>query len=620
MSHLIYAGIVLEGIKTRRFEITPIYDDSGIDLLYQKIQIEVQCIFNPAATSYPSSGQLPGITVQAVKQILMTPRNQLVFDNGVNVITSPQAFVPIDIDWGPFPDFCNIEVINGVSTWIVSYGVTTFANDCLRVGLPVLSNRWGQEWSVDQNMRTHITTTGKCVLAADTLALSALNPHTLVNAIVPYVLPYFRRERLTIGLDPQGTSIVYSCEDIETYYSLGTLADPNSVASKYSVTSFEVGYTQQTAQKNDSGLALPVIRCTLDGVVYGHTFAGKGQLVAFVLDLVIEKLYNNAIQVGGQPPLMCDFNIRQSLNSPEVHFSVSTFNLPGPQAPAPLTNVLFIEPIQMIPDSGTNPQLHWGGVIQYKNPTYTAYLQSLLAACVIPCNLAIPYGAFQTTTMCGGPAAYSYITTVPTKVFTPTSYNQPYPSYYNPNNNYMYGEYDIRVKYESHYNIIAAPTTAPSSLSPYTVNTIPVSKGSINSDNSAAVPYWSDQQYNNRNPSAIMAVGNPTSTMTFTWSGTRAGAPPLIPHPKIDASSAVLVHSIVEPAAPQLAPDGNILLWSVSGEYTYALPIPIIPGDNLYTGICPYLVLNFNTTTIPAASFCVGGIIDDGGGNYQQNS
>src|SRR5215472_10576771 len=57
--HLYYNGVHLQLERTSAVDITPVYDASGMDLLYRKITVAMVCVWNPLATCSNAGGFIP---------------------------------------------------------------------------------------------------------------------------------------------------------------------------------------------------------------------------------------------------------------------------------------------------------------------------------------------------------------------------------------------------------------------------------------------------------------------------------------------------------------------------------------------------------------------------------
>ena len=106
----------------------------------------IRGIYNPAATAYvltpngpriapPNSGIQAPTTDIAIRYALMTPRRQLVYTAGGQMVLMSPWFVPgalgvmVDDDNGPNPIECNVTAIPGGKTFLVDYVVATKVNE-----------------------------------------------------------------------------------------------------------------------------------------------------------------------------------------------------------------------------------------------------------------------------------------------------------------------------------------------------------------------------------------------------------------------------------------------------------------------------------------------------------
>src|SRR5271166_3220238 len=110
MSQFIYNNIEFKLVKTNSVERIARHSDDKSQYMWTDFIIDLQFIYNPAATSYlpgavQSYGQLPMVTDTSIRFYLLQPRQPLLYEEGGIVILSIQSNLPnggaIDCENGP---------------------------------------------------------------------------------------------------------------------------------------------------------------------------------------------------------------------------------------------------------------------------------------------------------------------------------------------------------------------------------------------------------------------------------------------------------------------------------------------------------------------------------------
>jgi hypothetical protein len=220
--HLNYNGVDLQIEHTADVSITPVMDQTGLDLLYQRVTVSMICVWNPWATASfggatlvntgsnntnaaPLTGRAGdrlGVSLANLRQVLLTPQQPLkiwlgadrVWDvparavgaapggqgagaGGLGGMGTPQTqnstgVAPPGVEYqfacdpagGPFPEECRILEIVGDKTAVVQYRITFHVTDCSNY---VLSNRWRTTSHTGPDWLTTRITEGRAVMRLD---------------------------------------------------------------------------------------------------------------------------------------------------------------------------------------------------------------------------------------------------------------------------------------------------------------------------------------------------------------------------------------------------------------------------------------------------------------------
>lgn len=238
MSILTYNGITLPYPISTQFDQQAVYDDSGTDLMYTKIVIQVECVINSAymAQIYPSyaDADVPdnAAAIMAwMRSQLLVPRKSLSFKCGTFELL-PKRLAGnagyVDAKNGPRPIDCVPIRLNSV-TFLLRYHIEAhyWENNELnrdgwsitnKPGSPAVSHRWEESVSMDNCMVTTKTRKGTVVLRTD-------NPQGLVAddlrstmATLGLANGYLRKSS-NYAVTPDGTKLHYTITD-EEYFKL----------------------------------------------------------------------------------------------------------------------------------------------------------------------------------------------------------------------------------------------------------------------------------------------------------------------------------------------------------------------------------------------------------------
>ena len=275
--HVWYNGVNLQLERTSDVSITPVYDASGMDLLYRKITVTMICVWNPLATCSNAGGFVPpgarvvnnlptkpninpipntaipgdrlGLSLANLQEVLMTPQRPLriwiaqdrvwdvpitFLDDGAadglgpnprqgqpNAVFGDGNFIQAACDpgGGPFPEDCKILQVIGDKSAIILYRITFHDSDC---DTYVLSNRWRTTSEVNPDWTTTRVTEGRAVLRTDKLLFDGLVPDQFREELVIGVPNGFIRKSAHVTSTEDGREIYYRVVDRELNLNLGT--------------------------------------------------------------------------------------------------------------------------------------------------------------------------------------------------------------------------------------------------------------------------------------------------------------------------------------------------------------------------------------------------------------
>lgn len=231
MATYIYDGIAIQMAQTLEFTAEPEYDPSGTDMLWVKYTIQVRGFVASSEAKAPGVGDSlkTALTYSTLKARLESPRRQMLYRIGdTDLVTvgtvpfAPNASGPgMDDKLGPHPLPCRITTPNS-GTFMVECGCIVRLVNCppqcpqgqSRINPNVVSLRWTQTESFDQNWYSRLKTKGKLIVRSSLLQ-SADNFRALT---VPGLLNDYQRMSSTYTLSPDGLELDFEYEDLEVAF------------------------------------------------------------------------------------------------------------------------------------------------------------------------------------------------------------------------------------------------------------------------------------------------------------------------------------------------------------------------------------------------------------------
>ncbi len=212
MASYAYNQIYIQLCQTLSFEMVQETDPTNTDAMWMKYTIRVRGFLSRENLTFPGVNDLPtNQIIELIKTQLETPRRELTYNlNDINVVEQDG----LDAQKGPWPLPAIVrEVASGI--FMVECGCVTRIVECDdfcdQELSPVLSLRWTQTESFDENWYSHLHTSGRLIVRSD-MNQSADNFRPLAT---PGLLPDYRRISSEYTLSPDGLELQFDFKDQE---------------------------------------------------------------------------------------------------------------------------------------------------------------------------------------------------------------------------------------------------------------------------------------------------------------------------------------------------------------------------------------------------------------------
>lgn len=211
-----YNNVHLQNCRTLEFRVEQDRDPSGTDSLWNKYTIRVRGFATGSAGLYPvagSAGADSAFTLNQLQDKLAKPRGPLTYSIGSTILVNhPGGGLDAHLGPEPMPGMVAHEVSSGV--FMVEFGIVCRLVKCDNVCEdrdPVVSLRWSQTESFDENWYSRLSTNGRLIVRSDLLK-SADSFRPLAT---PPLLADYKRvvARYTLSMD--GTALDFTFEDQE---------------------------------------------------------------------------------------------------------------------------------------------------------------------------------------------------------------------------------------------------------------------------------------------------------------------------------------------------------------------------------------------------------------------
>lgn len=384
MSILTYNGYTMLLIKTNSVTREPRLSDDGTDYMWTVFTIDVNCVYNPRATSYPTVGELPMVTDATIRSGLMQPRCPLFFSEGNIPILNLPVNIPggtIDCDDGPTPLACHITRIESAKTFMIRYVVRASVYECPQGSYisPIASSRYTRSESLDSQYRSTMTVAGKAYFRSNVLAALQLNADAFRGYIIPQPMAGFARKLVQVAIAPNGIVMEFAATDVEQFIDLGN-AYTEGTAASVGITEMDIDYSTSTYTSSEIGFAGLAIRATVSCMAVGTRGANTYNMVVFLLRCIANKL-GSIVNTGVPVDVSCRENQFKSI----VMLSMTYQTLPPKgQLPDMTLGIKgFVgEPIASLPPlGGVQPQPPFSN--QTRGPlAYTLAVNAFAVSCL----------------------------------------------------------------------------------------------------------------------------------------------------------------------------------------------------------------------------------------------
>ncbi len=629
-----YNGIGLFIVKTNTFSQRAVMTSDNVDYLYTEFTIDINCIYNPGATSYDNStppefslGFNPSQTNASIRHYLMQPRKQLAFvgyspDPAFPnyILRSPLEGFNIDANNGPQPISCDVYQLVNDKTFHVHYVIKTWLLECPNGNEDaLLSNRWSQTVSLNFQRLLVRKTVGQAYFRTDILDLGGfadLFRNQVIAANPPQ--PGLFREAMNFVVTPQGNALHYEIIDVERQYNLS-----NTIGNKTYIVKAD-GYFSQGTMANDGNGAGAAIGCAAVTMVV--QLWGSAEANNWTLTQIAFAVINQQIPLADISPannvLLLECNIMQSIIENYVEVKVSAqIMLAGeqikPALPFDSKYLRTVNPVNNYFDpgrNGTNPGFQNFEGSMGSDPVFLR--SSLLLNACVPQDIPDPNQ----------------------QIDSPGQQNE----YGNPPNIQIF-EIDVLPPIQSDYLPNTQPYTRASTESQYQYDSgtlqAPIANPNNPKSSSSSDSGSSGQDAIGPYQSEILNFYAPVQTLHVDWKVERVGLPPNIPHfiKSIQClqnnQQAVIKTAIVKPYSVTTSNDLLNPIFSVTGSYDYYIPFandptnpPLIVFDvpqNINANYGEQYIQGDNSGNCGSGNFFgdyVHGIIDTAQGSSDQGS
>ncbi len=275
-----YRGLSLSIVHTRSILRTAIETSDNSTFLFARWLVDVDCIYNPAATSFnpdptvnvigtsgvAQAGNFPPVTDSSIRQTLMQPQGVLILtdEDGRLILRSPAPGFAVDAKTGPGEIECQVQHIHGTKTWQVHFKIVTYVNECQKQPgtsttsrAILLSHRWRRYVDIDEDHFSVVVHEGRCIFRADELVRLGEFPDQFRQQLFHAIPANFRRSAIHVAPSEDGTTVEYRVVDTEMAFNFldpslangtrveavqtGVYAEPNRLAERAATVALQLG-------------------------------------------------------------------------------------------------------------------------------------------------------------------------------------------------------------------------------------------------------------------------------------------------------------------------------------------------------------------------------------------
>jgi hypothetical protein len=550
MSTLIYNGIEID-LARITFNHENVYDEpSGLQYRHTKTTVNCQGYINASTNPAIGGESQASQVVKRIRGCLNKPRNYLAVYIGTDLyLSSPASGSSVDAANGPKPLHVEVTEIMGTALIMINFVIETCLYECCsetpgQAGSAPAQAWTTHTWSEDISIDEFFLTTRTRNGVLTVRADAGLSPDSFRTLVIPAIPNGFMRKSSKYLITEDQLSLRYSYTDTEVY------KEPPPPAIKWE--------GERSAESDENGVKwTQQVRVKL----WGAKTVSKGNLLSAAAIVIY-----NAINIGqpGINPLkterLLQCTTRDSLTQNWVEISLRVRMLTLAQTfyatnnaglyLVDLDHYAFENPQQTPPDPGTMATGLLAAVAPVLNDPCLG--QAVLTTDLGQATLAGSYG----------PAAL--VATVPVIPNTQSAISTTESSLG------ISEHYELQTAYTTDYHTIPLPTVGS--------------------------PFCS-----------FAVLAPPTMTKAVSFSATRWDQPPTAPNPQTIDPNNVLLHTVYNPEAAQLGPDGQTPIYRLTGTYIYGIqdPTQVV----LSAGALPYVASAFGNALYTIFS---NGIIDAG--------
>ncbi len=240
---ILFDHVEFHALFAKQIERTAIYSDDKSTYLWTDWRIEIDCIYNPGATSFTTdvagtpvitppnnSGVLAPFTDVALRHFLAQPRRRLLItddpavillDTGTYVDGAGVTRAKPDCTNGPRCTVQSIERLHGSRTYQCRLVFECSINECESARL-LLAHRWAQSIDINQDHFQVVHTQGQCVFNQSALIVNDNFPDQLRSTLMHPIPANFRRCAIKVEPGSDGYTYNYYTMDVEQPFNLGT--------------------------------------------------------------------------------------------------------------------------------------------------------------------------------------------------------------------------------------------------------------------------------------------------------------------------------------------------------------------------------------------------------------
>lgn len=611
MATVIYNGIYISHVQVNGMSRQPVLNESA-EYLYTHVTLDISGIISPKTGAYgldendqivPMPGESAASTDALIRHYLLQPRRQFIImmvDNRVLLVSPARrsdgpGYYSCDCNSGPIPKLHNITRIDGDHLFRVNWSCETWIRECrdgdYNATPALLSNRFAQTHSIDDSFMTTIRTIGQAFFRTDLLDNANEVCDTYRNQCFPPVPLGFKRMSIQVAVTLSRNVLTYDILDQQRFFDIG---DTNPLIGGSGIADIDAQYSTSTI--SNSG-----------GVVGGQSMAEMAVRIKGVKESSHWHMIQKAFEVAGaklplnrmpQSGILSHLSLTENLTSRDITLRAQMILPPSNIGKLGILNTDILRIDNIFPDKNTfgkNPAPYNDGGSR-GSYTRKVFVAKLKAACD---QVSKPLEGRDTPP---NPSS-DYSSNLP--VDPVITYTDVVPNF-KPNVSYdqiksFHTDYKLDIKTHRRSHRRQVPIAKDPGANSGSGLGSPVDSPSTQQGDSSGDPVLVPD-------CEIVHLAYPTSEMVVTWTAERVGEPPKYPNPFNTDKNLVLIEDKIQPASPELLPDGVNLVWRISGEYRFAMLSSRGAGDRLPVGALPLWDKTYEDSFVDP-KYSVNGII-----------